>query len=309
MNMHFDYPIVDVHSHLGDILYPKGGALIGKTGIRPKKVWDPVVMSERNLHRGYGPLDPLLYKLIGRWLTIAEREKNFAATLENMADSLEDTGIGATVCLPIPPHVTFEDLRKAQEKDARVIPFTGVDFGRDYDLDAAFQADVEAGAKGLKLHPIIQNEALNSARTIEAAKAFAAHDLPILFHCGVSSYYLDDGDQNPEFGKIHYARELVEAVPEAKFIAGHSGLFEFKKVVSLLSACDNVWVETSFQSPGHIRMLIDAFGAGKVLFGSDWPYGNRPPGMATVKEACRGDAELEERLFNKNAVELMKLEL
>ena len=95
MNMHFDYPIIDTHGHLGDILYPNSGDLIDKTGIRPKEVYDPVALSERNLHRSSGPLDRLMYKVIGRKITIAEREKNFAATLENLAESLEDMGIGA----------------------------------------------------------------------------------------------------------------------------------------------------------------------------------------------------------------------
>tara|TARA_B100001964_G_C14198016_1_gene584368 strand:- start:1021 stop:1278 length:258 start_codon:yes stop_codon:yes gene_type:complete len=81
-----------------------------------------------------------------------------------------------------------------------------VDYGQDYDLAAAFRVDVKAGAEGLKLHPIIQSVRLDSDRTIEAVKAYAAHDLPILFHCGVSSYYIDDRNQNPEFGKIHYAQ-------------------------------------------------------------------------------------------------------
>ena len=101
----------------------------------------------------------------------------------------------------------------------------------------------------------------------------------------------------------------MKAVPKAKFISGHSGLFEYKKVVSLLAGFDNVWVETSFQSPEKGRVLVDAFGVDKVLFGSDWPYGNRLPALTIMKEACQGDAELEKKIFQKNAVELMKFGL
>ena len=49
------------------------------------------------------------------------------------------------------------ELYKAKEKDPSIIPFTGVDFSRHYDFEAALCSDVWRGAKGMKLHPIIQN--------------------------------------------------------------------------------------------------------------------------------------------------------
>lgn len=55
------------------------------------------------------------------------------------------------VCLPVPPHATFDDLKRAAEKDPGVVPFTGTDFTRDYDIQAALSADVAAGARRLKL--------------------------------------------------------------------------------------------------------------------------------------------------------------
>ena len=34
--------IIDVHAHLGDILYPGGGELIEKKGVRKKVIFDTV---------------------------------------------------------------------------------------------------------------------------------------------------------------------------------------------------------------------------------------------------------------------------
>ena len=87
-------------------------------------------------------------------------------------------------------------------------------------MDAALARDVAEGARGLKLHPIIQKEPLNSKRTFEAVEAFAPHELPVLFHSGEFSYYLGEEksrNQVPAYGAIHYARDLVAAFPKIPF--------------------------------------------------------------------------------------------
>jgi predicted TIM-barrel fold metal-dependent hydrolase len=73
----------------------------------------------------------------------------------------------------------------------------------------------------------------------------------------------------------------------------------------MLGACKNVWVETSMQSVAMVRRLIATFGPERVLFGSDWPFGNRAPALAIVKAACRGDRGLERRILFENAAELL----
>jgi hypothetical protein len=302
--------IIDAHSHLGDILYPGGGQLIGKRGVTKEPVLDPATFGERNLHRDpLGLLGWVVSRLLGRWVTRANRARNFTATLENFKQSIEETGITYSVCLPIPPHVTFADLKPVAEKDPSVIPFTGVDYTKDDDPGPKLAADVRAGARGLKLHPIIQNVPLTSARTRAAVAAFSAHSLPVLFHCGISSYYLgkEKNKEQPRYGEVRYAAELVKEFPEVRFIAGHAGLLQARQVIRMLGDFRNVWVDTSFQSAALVRELIATFGPERVLFGSDWPYGNRPPALEIVKVACRGDRGLERRIFFENAAELLAM--
>jgi predicted TIM-barrel fold metal-dependent hydrolase len=210
--------------------------------------------------------------------------------------------------MPIPPYVTFADLKKANDNDHRVIPFTGVDYASGNGFEAALAEDVRQGARGMKLHPIIQREPLNGQRTFDAVEAFAVHGLPVLFHCGVSSYYLKpDRDvlENPALGWISDAKELVAAFPNVTFIAGHAGLMEYREVIALLSGYRNVRVDTSFHSPARVRKLIDAFGPERVMYASDWPYGNMMPAIRIIEKACRGDRGLERRLFYENAAEVL----
>jgi len=300
-------PIIDAHGHLGDILDPGGGRLIAAVGVTQRRGFDPVALSEAGLHSDPLRIAKLAYRHFTGAFTRAERARNATATLENLQRSLDEVGFTHAVCLPIPPHVTFDDLRRAAEVEPRILPFTGVDYRGGAASGFDFEADVRQGARGLKLHPIIQKVSLTSPETRAAVESFAAHDLPVLFHCGISSYYLgaERSREQPEYGDIHYAAELVRDFPAVRFIAGHSGLFQVDRVMALLAGCRNVWVETSFQSVRRMRQLLEVFGPERVLMGSDWPYGRRRPALEIVRRVCAGDAALERRILFENAAELL----
>jgi hypothetical protein len=299
--------IIDMHSHIGNILYPRGGELIYKKGVATNWALDTQVIYERRLWRHLGILDKLL--LVEPLFIRSGSLRNASGTLENMHASLEEAHIWKTVCLPVPPYVTFSDLKRAQEFDDSVIPFTGFDPSQKYDLDEALRRDVENGAKGMKLHPIIQNEPLNSKNTFEAVEAFAPHALPILFHCGVTGYYpkKEHHRNTPEYGDIHYARDLISAFPSVTFIVGHGGLFQWEEAIHLLSGYKNAYIEISFMSVERVQRMLKAFRPERVLFGSDWPWGKRTTVIKVMKEVCKGDKELEKVLFYENAVRLLKL--
>jgi len=307
--------IIDIHTHLGDILNPGGGDLIFQENIRKQTGFDMISFSELLQHSGVTRrFDAWLYEKTYNLVTRASIARNATATLSNMQQSMDEAGITGSACMPIPPCLTFEDLKTAKEKENRIIPFTGVDYTKNKttdELEAGFAEDVAAGARGLKLHPIIQRTPLTDARTLAAVAAFSVHRLPILFHCGISSYYIEPEQQTREtaaLGGIAYARELVAAFPDVAFIAGHAGLFKYRDVIDLLSPYKNVMVDTSFQAVGHVRELIRAFGPERVMFASDWPFGNRPPAIRIIKKACRGDKGLERRIFYENAASLLKID-
>lgn len=300
--------IIDVHSHLGDILNLGGGGLIDRKNVTMEKMWDPQTLNEKQLNRSFG-LGALAYKVTEYWATKAQRARNATATLENMQRSLDEAGIDYTVCLPIAPYVTFEDLVKAREKDARILPFTSIDFTRDYDISAQIEADMAQGAVGLKLHPIIQAVPLDDSRVIEALQACSRLKLPVLIHSGVSSYYLgkEKSRNVPSNGRIIHIDKAVRSFPHVNFIIGHAGLFQVKEVCQRMNGLPNVWVDTSFQSPGTIVKLMKVFGHDRVMYASDWPFGNRMPHIQTVKVACRGDKDLENLLYFENASRFLGL--
>jgi|APSaa5957512622_1039677.scaffolds.fasta_scaffold36017_1 uncharacterized protein len=302
--------IIDMHAHLGDILYPQGGNLIHQKGVRKRFIFDPNAISEFFDHRfsdEVGPPDGWLYRQIKK----AGIAANAIGTLENFKISMAQAGINFSVALPIPPNLTFQDLKPISDADEEVISFTGVDFTREYDVQAALDRDVRNGARGLKLHPILQRVKLTDNKIHNAIEAFAPHDLPVLLHTGVFYYYLLPGDkkhEKPEYGAIHYVRELVAAFPGVKFIMGHAGLTETQAVKETLAGFDNVWIETSSKGVAAIKDLINIFGSDKILFGSDWPWGNRKPALRIIRHACKGNKKNERKILFQNGADLLKLE-
>ncbi|MBI5605563.1 MAG: amidohydrolase family protein [Deltaproteobacteria bacterium] len=302
--------IIDVHSHLGDILYPEGGQLIFKKGIKKQRGFDIIGIAELSLYKTNPLSEWLLKKFCSNLITKAGRARNAAGTLENMQLSMTAAGVIKTACMPIVPYLTFEDLRKAQAVDPGIIPFTGIDFTRTDDAENQLKSDVAQGARGLKLHPNIQKEPLDSQRTFTVVENFSQFNLPVLFHSGVTSYYLGPESEKfeiPSYGETAYARKLVSAFPNVPFIVGHAGIFQYKETIGLLSGFKNTYVDTSFQPPNRIRELIQAFGPERVLYASDWPWGDRRASVSAVRKACRGDRSLEKLIYSENAARLLGL--
>ena len=56
-------PIIDAHSHIGDILYPNGGRIIEQKGVRKKLIFDPITISQMGLNRNFG-MGNLAYRVL-----------------------------------------------------------------------------------------------------------------------------------------------------------------------------------------------------------------------------------------------------
>ena len=311
-----DIPIIDMHGHIGNILYPFGGNLIFKTGIKFPSSSGMQLIDEKTLFReSFGVT--ILNKLFPMWSVNGERKRNAAATLENFQESLTDTNIERAVCLPIAPNNTYEDMRKAYEADNRIIAFTSPDFtwrGLNNDnatkiMKEKLMSDLRDGAMGVKIHPIIQEIQADADEVMQAVEVISIYSKPVLLHSGKATYYTpaEGKKQFRNCASIVRIERLISTFPNVKFIVGHAGLSEIISAIELLPKYKNVYVDTSFQPPEAIKVLISAFGSDRVLFASDWPYGLRKPAILAVKEACGDDISLQKAVLYDNAVELLKL--
>jgi predicted TIM-barrel fold metal-dependent hydrolase len=258
-----------------------------------------------------------LNKLFPMWSVNCERKRNAAATLENFRESLVDTNIEYSVCLPIAPNNTYEDMRKAHDADNRIIAFASPDFTwRSLNNENAkkamkenFISDLRDGAMGVKIHPILQEIEADADEVMQTVEVISAYNKPVLLHSGKATYHIpaEGKKQFAHCASIDKIERLISTFPNVLFIVGHAGLNEIVSTIELLPKYKNVYVDTSFQPPEAIRVLISAFGSDRVLFASDWPYGLRKPAILAVKEACGDDISLQKAVLYDNAKELLKL--
>lgn len=295
-------PIIDAHTHIGDILFTGGGELIWKKAVTKPMIFDFITLWGWVGYRNFG-LGNLLYRLFLSQVIKAEQIRSQTGTMENLRISMDRLGITHSACMPIHPYVVFADLAEAAGHDSGVIPFTTVDVAAGGDFAAHLQADKANGAKGLKLHAIIQKVTLDDPRTHKAVEAASRAGLAVLFHCGISNYYKGkEKDRNiPEYGAVDYAARLVREHPDARFVVGHAGMFEVEEVIKKLAAFKNVLVDTSLQSAANIRKLIQALGPDRVLYASDWPFNDAWAALACVRKACKGDEPLLRKVLYENA--------
>jgi len=298
--------IIDVHSHLGDILYPGGGQLIFRKGISFPSPSLLHRLYEKSLFRET-PATRVINAAFPMMTVNCERRRNSAATLENFQASLQGTDIDMCVCAPVAPYNTFKDITAANEADPRVIPFTSPDFTSSRTADLLAEDLLKAA--GVKIHPILQEVEADSPKVMEALEAVSAYSKPVLLHSGKAVYYSKDENKGcyVNFASIDKIERLISSFPRVKFIVGHAGLSEISQVIELLPKYKNAYVDTSFQPPEAIRALVSAFGGGRVMYASDWPYGLRPPAIRAAEEACLGDTSLRRAIFYDNAAGLLNI--
>ncbi|MBI9074354.1 MAG: amidohydrolase [Desulfatibacillum sp.] len=296
------HPIIDAHTHIGDILNKGGGEIIWKKRVSKSMILDPISLWGWVGYRNFG-LGNLLYRLSLSRAVTAEQVRSQAGTLENLRTSMDRLGVTHSACMPIHPYVVFGDVAKAASQDPGVIPFTTVDVAAGGDFETQLMADKANGAKGLKLHGIIQKAPLDDPRTHKAVEAAGGAGLAVLFHCGISNYYKGEekGRNIPEYGAVDYAVRLVREHPDVRFVVGHAGMFEVEEVMEKLAAFENVLVDTSLQSAANIRKLIRALGPDRVLYASDWPFGDARAALACARKACKGDEALLRKVLFENA--------
>lgn len=301
--------IIDIHGHIGNILYPNGGELILKDGIKfPVSFWE-WFLCERVLYE-----ETFFFRIAEKispyWSVKRERKRNASATLENLRKSLEDTNIIKCVCAPVAPNVTYDDILAAADIEPRIIAFTSPNFKCEIsEMKDKLLTDLKNGAMGVKIHPIIQEIEADSKTVMTAIDTLQSSNIPILLHAGPATYYLpfENKTRFVDYSSIERIERLIATFPNVNFIIGHAGLDDFKKVIDIMPKYKNAYVDTSFQYPQAIKNLIEAFGCERVMFASDWHYGLRKPAIKAVIKACGNDITLQNMVFYENAANLLKL--
>ena len=197
---------------------------------------------------------------------------------EALVADLDRWGIGAAVCFPTNEpgpggqfaQATAAILAAAAREPGRIVPFCRLDPtapGAHETLAAA----AEAGARGLKLHPVAQRFRPESAEAIALVRDATERGWPVVIHAGYGARPLADA-----------IAALVDAVPGARLVLAHAGRGDARAIAARLAAWPSVLLDTSLASLADLVALPPE----RLCFGSDRPYGDHATALLLVRRAA-----------------------
>ncbi len=154
--------------------------------------------------------------------------------------------------------------------------------------DEAVAQMMDAGLRGVKLHPDMQLFAVDEDRAYKMFESFAGK-LPLLVHAGDKRYQFS----NPE----RIAR-MMDKFPEMTVIAAHMGGYsEWAEAERVLAGRRNLYVDTSstmFElNDEQMLRAIRAFGVENVMFASDYPMWNPGRELNHIRSLGLTEEELQ----------------
>jgi hypothetical protein len=150
-------------------------------------------------------------------------------------------------------------IAEAQAADGRLIAFCRVDPKRDAVAEA--KRCIEAGARGIKLHPRAEGFQLSDPE-IAPIIAFANEQrLPVLVHAGRGI---------PTLARDAVA--LAGQFPDARIILAHAAICDLNWIWRVAPDHPNLFIDTAWWHPDDLAALFAMIPPGQLLFGSDLPY-------------------------------------
>jgi predicted TIM-barrel fold metal-dependent hydrolase len=151
-------------------------------------------------------------------------------------------------------------IEAARRSDGVLTPFCRVRPG-DHALAEARRA-LDAGAKGIKLHPRAEQFTLDHPDVRDLAALAHERSLPMLIHAGRGI---------PALGA--HAVQLAGEFPNARLILAHAGICDLSWIWRVAPDYPNLFFDTAWWMPADLQALFSLVPPGQILFASDAPYG------------------------------------
>src|SRR3954449_8396086 len=154
-------------------------------------------------------------------------------------------------------------LAFAERSQGRLVPFVRLDLN-ETPIEEARRC-LDAGARGIKLHPRAQKFTATDERLGPVFEIAAERRVPILIHGGRGLPPIADG-----------LRALVERYPEASLIIAHAGIVALDALSRCMAGRKGVFFDTSTWSPIDLLDFYRRIPPEQVVYASDYPYGQQP---------------------------------
>ena len=206
-------------------------------------------------------------------------------TLDGLRRTMDAAGIDMACTLAIanvPQHVERTNEFVGAVDRSRFIPFGTVHPGLS--LDRNLMSLRDNGIRAVKLHPNFQSLPLDGLEVVEVLSALATEGVTVLTHVGQGN-----DAAATDRGSPLRLRSLSEQVPDLKLIACHFGGYHRleearREVMGSSVVLETSWPPSLAELPGDlVRGLIEEHGAGRFVYGSDWPMADPATEIAAIR--------------------------
>jgi predicted TIM-barrel fold metal-dependent hydrolase len=169
-------------------------------------------------------------------------------------------------------------IEAAAASGGAVVPYCRVD-PRD-DARAEATRALDAGARGIKLHPRAERFGLDEPGVRDVVALAHERRVPVLIHAGRGI---------PALGQHTVA--LSGEFPDAKLILAHGAISDLAWLWKVMPEHPNLFVDTAWWNPADLMALFCLAPPAQILWASDSPYG-LPVMSAVLALRCARQAGL-----------------
>ena len=242
-------------------------------------------------------------------------------TMSSLINSMQKSSVDLSVILPVAtnPHQVEHINNSALSIEHSALISFGCMNPNYENYSKELNRLKELGFKGIKVHPVYQDTDIDDMKYLRIFERAAELDLIVVTHAGLDIGFPDVVRCSPKM-----LRHVVDEIGDFKFILAHMGSWKNWDEVPEYLADTKVYIDTAFSTgtitprPDSIwkaedlkllneeqfMTLFRAFGAERILFGTDSPWSDQSGSIKFIEHLPIVDDD-KYKILGGNAAELL----
>lgn len=189
-------------------------------------------------------------------------------------------------------------VAETANSSGRLIPFLRVDPRLGMEALVEIERCLDAGHRGIKLHPRAEHFELSDPTVRQIAELAAERRVPILVHAGRGI---------PSLGED--AARLCDALDDLRIVLAHAAISDLSWLGPTVANHPGLYFDTAWWDVTDLLALFAWVPPGRILYASDTPYGH--PALAftltmRVAASARYDSSQLQGLFGGTLLRLLE---
>ena len=231
----------------------------------------------------------------------------------DLVRDMDEAGVDVSIVLPLPGAARNEFVQEECARfPGRLVGLYNPEF--DVPRETVRRMDTffaDCSPPGLKIHPRKQGVSLTDAVVIDVLRWADQRALPVLFDVFPFGESLADAALHP----LAY-HSVAQRIPGLKMILAHAGGYRLLEAFMVAKSNPNVFLDLSFTPVyfkgsslvGDCGFLCRRLGAGRVLYGSDFPFVRLGESLEFAREfAANLDSAVTSQFFGDAAAQLFSI--